>query len=248
MLQSHSLHWQIRRMFQCMMPYDVVGIRKRRIGGMRDGGYVMLDDFSSTGAAYSLGVGGDVSWDLEMAQQGISIHQYDHTVPGPPTSHPLFEFSKKGIGPIDKDEFVSIGSILKANGHANRRDLILKIDIECAEWEALDAVSDEDLNRFEQIVAEFHGFLRVGEPAWRELTCRVLGRLLRTHAVYHVHANNWGEFQVIEGVPVPDVLELSYVRRDRAKLVSSSEFFPTYFDTPCNPERPEIILGSFRFF
>ena len=248
MFDPTNLHWEIRRMFQCMAPHEAVGLSKLRVGGMGDGGYVMVDDFATARTAYSLGVGGDVSWDLEMAERGLTIHQYDHTVPGPPAPHPLFRFNKKGIAPVDGGEFVSISSIMQTNGHANRRDLILKIDIECAEWDVLDAVSDVDLDRFEQIVAEFHGFLRVGEPEWREKTMRVLGRLLRSHAVYHVHANNWADFQIIAGVPVPDVLELSYVRRDRVTLRPSTEFFPTPFDVPCHPDRPDIVLGNFRFF
>ncbi len=248
MLHSQdSLHWHIRKTFHCMLPHDVKGMRKLRVGGMRDGGYVMLDDFGTAGAAYSLGVGGDVSWDLEMADYGLTVHQFDHTVPGPPMQHPSFQFQKKGIGAVDDGEFVSISSAIHANGHANRRDLILKIDIECAEWEALDATPDKDIERFEQIVAEFHGFLRIGEQQWREMTQRVLGRLFRSHAAYHVHANNWADFQIIEGVPVPDVLEVSYVRRDRAIVTPSTEFFPTHFDLPCHPDRPEIVLGSFRF-
>lgn len=247
MSQSNSTHWHIRRMFQCMAPHDAVGKRKLRVGGMRDGGYVMLDDFATAGAAYSLGVGGDVSWDLEMAERGLQVHQYDHTVLAPPAPHQHFQFNKKGIAATEGGDYVSIASAIRANGHESRRDLILKIDIECAEWEALDATPDKDLDRFEQIVAEFHGFLRVNEPEWRVLTQRVLGRLFHSHAVYHVHANNWAEFQIIEGVPVPDVLEVSYIRRDRAKLVPSMEFFPTPFDVPCHPDRPDIVLGSFRF-
>jgi hypothetical protein len=244
---SQNLQWQIRRTFHCLSPHDAVGKPKLRVGGLRDGGYVMLDDFATASAVYSLGIGGDVSFDLEMAGHGMSIHQYDHTVPGPPAQHPLFHFQRKGLAAVEAGEFTTIGNEIRRNGHSHRRDLILKIDIECAEWEVLDATSDEDLDRFEQIVAEFHGFLRIREPEWRALTQRVLGRLFRTHAVYHVHANNWADFQIIDGVPVPDVLEVSYVRRDRATLVPSTAFFPTPFDVPCHPDRPDIILGNFRF-
>ncbi len=244
---TNSLQWQIRRTLQCLAPHDAAGRSKIRVGGMCDGGYVMLDDLDSARAVYSLGIGGDVSFDLEMAERGMDIFQYDHTVPGPPVQHPRFQFKKKGIAPVEDGEFTSIGAEIHRNGHAHRRDLILKIDIECAEWDALDATSDEDLDRFEQIVAELHGFLRLAEPEWRAVTQRVLGRLHRTHAVTHVHANNWADFQIMAGVPVPDVLEVSYVRRDRASLTPSTTFFPTPFDVPCHPDRPDIVLGNFRF-
>ena len=245
---TKTLHWQIRRTFSCLSPNDVAGMRKLRIGGMNDGGYVMYDRFDHIGAAYSLGVGGDVSWDLEMAHRGIPVHQYDHTVSGPPSQHPLFSFNKKGIAPVDGGEFLSIPTILRQNGHAGRRDLILKIDIECAEWDAFDAASREDLSSFEQIVIELHGFLRFAEPEWRAKTQRVLGKLFSTHIPYHVHANNWADFQIMEGVPVPDVLEVSYLRRDEHVFTPSTATFPTAFDIPCHPDRPDIMLGNFRFF
>jgi hypothetical protein len=63
-----------------------------------------------------------------------------------------------------------------------------------------------------------------------------------------VHANNWGDFQIIDGIAVPDVIEISYVRRDQNIIRPSSEFYPTPVDFPCHPERPDIVLGSFRFF
>lgn len=207
----------------------------------------MIDDIPAAGAAYSLGVGGDVSWDLDIASRGLTVYQYDHTVPAPPSSHPNFTFHKMGIGPECTGEFTSIGAALAKNGHQGRRDLLLKIDIECAEWDALGATSDADIGSFQQIVAEFHGFLRCVEPGWRTQVQSVLGRLFRSHAVYHVHANNWGDYQVVEGIPIPDVLEVSYIRRDRFPLLPSTEFFPTSFDVPCHPEKPEYILGSFRF-
>jgi hypothetical protein len=244
---AQSLHWQIRRTFNCISPYDIAGKRKLRIGGMRDGGYVMLDGFDHIHAAYSLGVGGDVSWDLEMANRGIPVHQFDHTVSAPPSQHPLFSFNKQGIAAQDGGEFVSIPSILRRNGHAGRRDLILKIDIECHEWDAFDATPSEDLACFEQIVIELHGFLRFAEPEWRAKTQRVLGKLFQTHVSYHVHANNWADFQIIEGVPVPDVLEVGYIRRDSHVITPSGAMYPTPFDIPCHPDRPDIMLGNFRF-
>lgn len=242
-----TLQWQIRKTLHCMTPQDVLGKNKLRVGRQNDGGYVMLEDFNNVAAAYSLGIGGDVSWDLEIAARGIPVFQYDHTVAGPPVQNELFTFQKLGIAPTDGGEFISIPTIIRQNGHSNSRDLILKIDIECAEWDAFDALSSTDLDRFQQIVAEFHGFLRVREPEWREKAQNVLGKLLRTHAVHHVHANNWADFQIIDGVPVPDVLELCYVRRDCAVLAPSTNFYPTHFDQPCHPDRPDIILGSFRF-
>lgn len=246
-MEQHDQHWQIRRTFHCLTPHDIVGRRKLRIGGPHDGGYVMLDGFDHIRAAYSLGVGGEVSWDLAIADRGIPVYQYDHTVPGLPSQHALFNFCKSGIAAVDEGEFVSIPSILHKNGHSGCRDLLLKIDIECAEWDVFDALSSEDIACFEQIIIELHGFLRFAEPDWCAKAQRVLGKIFRTHVCYHIHANNWADFRVIEGIPVPDALEAGFVRRDTHGIRPSSALYPTPLDMPCHPDRPDIILGNFRF-
>jgi hypothetical protein len=62
--------------------------RSRRFGKIRlgrngDGGYVLLDDFTGVSAALSFGIARECSWDSAMAQRGIDVYQYDHTVDGP---------------------------------------------------------------------------------------------------------------------------------------------------------------------
>ncbi len=245
--EETQLHWGIRKIFHYMRPCEVVGSRKIRVGSSGDGGYVMIDDFASAKVAYSLGIGGDVNWDVAMADMGLTIHQYDHTVKGPPVQHPGFRFNEFGISTVDDGQFISIPTAMRRNGDLGRRDLILKVDIEGSEWTALAAIPEETLAQFQQIVVEYHGFLRVVEPEWRETAKRALARLARQHAVHHVHANNWGSFQVIANVPVADVLEVSYIRRDSVSLARSQEIFPTALDAPCHPDRPDIFLGNFIF-
>ena len=70
---------------------------KRRVGGPNDGGYVMLNDLDRIGVCYSLGIGFEVSWDLEMAEWGALVYQYDNTVDGPPSPIPIFAISGLGL-------------------------------------------------------------------------------------------------------------------------------------------------------
>jgi hypothetical protein len=71
---------------------------KRRVGGPNDdGGHVMLSDLDRIGVCHSIGIGFEVSWDLEMAERGALVYQYDNTVDGPPVPHPNFRYSKIGI-------------------------------------------------------------------------------------------------------------------------------------------------------
>jgi hypothetical protein len=62
-----------------------------------------------------------------------------------------------------------------------------------------------------------------------------------------VHANNYGPYGLVAGIPVPDVIEITLVRSDLGRLVVSDETFPTPLDTPNNSNAHDFYLGRFAF-
>ena len=76
-----TIYRRCREIINLLSPMDVEGVGYVRVGGDNDGGYVMLDDFKrKIEAAYSFGIGSDVSWDEAMACRGIDVFMYDHTI------------------------------------------------------------------------------------------------------------------------------------------------------------------------
>lgn len=231
-----------------LMEVQAVACGKVRIGGPNDGGYVMADDFARNAIAYSIGVGPQVQWDVEMAGRGMIVHQYDHTVPGLPEEHPNFRYRPLGIAPdLSDPQLVTLDAMLEANGHAQLANMILKIDVEGAEWDVFDAMPHETLARFDQVVVELHGLEFLGQDSFRDRCDRVLRKLAYAHVPVHVHANNYAGVHMIEGVPVPAVVELTYCLRSRFTFLPSDETFPTALDEPCRADAPDIFLGRFRF-
>ena len=57
-------------------------LNKERIllGYKRDGSYVILNDFLNIKIAYSFGIGRTIQFDKELADRGIDIYMYDHTI------------------------------------------------------------------------------------------------------------------------------------------------------------------------
>jgi hypothetical protein len=239
---------KIREVLSNLTPMRVIGERKVRLGGDSDGGYVMIDHFSKDMVAYSLGVGGDVSWDMDIASRDIEVFQFDHTVSGTPEKHSKFHFFKTGIAATDdtKSGMKSLDTLLKEHKH-NNRELILKMDIEDSEWPVIDALDPVVISKFTQIVLEFHGFARLQHEEWLNMSGRVLSKLRQSHVPFHVHGNNWGEYCVIDGVPVPDVLEISYAARNSFSFAQNQETFPTSLDKPCKLDKADFYLGRFEF-
>ncbi len=244
--------WYARatELLRLLCPMDVTGAAFTRVGGDGDGGYVMLDDIDprATPVAYSLGIGGDVTWDHEIAERGIDVYMYDDTVVAPPQSHRRFHFRKVRIAAeSDGPGRRTITDILDADGQATRERMLLKCDIEGAEWAVFAGCPPEIMGRFSQIVVEWHGLAAaLHGPRYAEVR-GVLDRLHETHQAVHVHGNNCSIVYAAPRIVLPDVLEVTYVSRaiygDR--LVESRRQFPTTLDVANNRDRPELPLGDF---
>lgn len=245
----HEAQLNARRTLSLISPVKALNTPKVRIGGPRDGGYVMLDRLDGVSICYSLGVGPDVSWDRSMADRGASIFQYDHTVEAAPDSHERFRFFRTGIAADDSEApmLKRIDTIIRENGHRDQRGMILKIDIEGHEWDSLDAVDSAVLDRFTQIVAEFHGMRLLTEESFLRRAHRLFTKLAATHRVVHAHGNNYGGWGNVAGIPVPDVLELTFANRRDFDFGPSDEIFPTHLDQACNADCPDLYLGNFQF-
>jgi hypothetical protein len=220
-----------------------------RLGKRNDGGYVMLENLLRGGIAYSVGIGTDASWDLAMARQGYEVHQYDHTVSDSPEKHPALHFHQLGVCPTGEPtpSMQSIDTLLEQNGHAARQDIVLKIDIEGGEWGVFSSLPESALRAFSQIAVEFHWLHLLDEDEQYETARKALSKLHTHFAPVHLHANNHLGLFVMGGVPVPGVLEVTYVRRDLVTTELSRRTFPTAIDEPNNPSLSEIFLGRFQF-
>ncbi len=231
-------------------PYDS---DKIRIGGDADGGYVMLNDFEQLDGVLSYGVGtvevagkDCISFDYDLALRGLPVVLLDHTVDTLPQWHPNFVFVKEGVGSKDKRKTKTIKTHLKQLTKGGDR-LILKMDVEGAEYDAINATSPATLRKFRQIIIELHDLTRLDDPRRRSQILETLERLDRDFILHHVHGNNTAKVATIDGLKVIDVLELSYARKDTVDPAPALESFPTAFDRPCWPAFPDVKLDFYPF-
>lgn len=246
-MPTSAAQMEVLRTLSLLHPLGV-SCGKVRTGGPHDGGYVMANDFRDNRIAYSIGVGPQVEWDVEMANRGLHIYQYDHTVEGLPAQHPNFHYAKIGIGPdLSDPELVTLERMLEDNEHVDEENMLLKIDVEGAEWDVFDKMSSNTLAKFDQVVVEYHGFEFLGQDSFRTRADRVFQVLNHTHQVIHIHGNNYANFAMIQNIPVPHVLEVSYARKGRFEFCESTDVFPTHLDEPCRWDEPDLYLGDFKY-
>lgn len=220
--------------------------RKVRIGSLADGGYVLPDDLDGIAAVLSIGIGEEVSFDQHFAAAGLPIYQYDPTVEKPPIDHPGFQFNKIAWAPQDSAGGLTLESMIRKHGLYASHDNILKFDTEGAEWECLRHISPDLLKHFRIIACELHGFNSLGNPEFMAMVRQTMNVLTQHHTVVHLHANNCCGISLVEGVPVPAVLELTLLRNDRSDFAPSHEPIPGPLDFPNMSDRPDLVLNPFR--
>jgi hypothetical protein len=226
-----------------LAPCCVDEFGKIRVGAKHDGGYVMLDDLGGIAKAISLGIGDEDSWDIGIASRGIAVLQFDHTIKAPPTANALCTFFPKRVVTNcarTESEITFHEVVSNVAG-----DLILKMDIEGDEWTILKDADSCTLSRFRQIICEFHGLQRILDSQQRRLVQATLTNIARTHAVVHLHGNNYLPLHPVESTGVPIVLEVTFARRNQYRLHASTESFPSPLDSPNYPHRDDLPLADF---
>jgi len=162
----------------------------RRYGALHDGGYLMCENLMGDArSAYSYGIDGRDDWGCDIAQQlRTAVHEYDcFNLTRPACSRGTLTFHEECIGAaterIAGRAYGTLAGHIEQNGDAGRR-LIVKMDVEGAEWASLQAAPVAVLDRIDQLAIEFH---RTDDPAFVE----TVRRLKRYFHVAHLHANNY---------------------------------------------------------
>lgn len=228
---------------------DVENLNYIRVGRDNDGGYTMVDDFAGVKNVYSCGINDDVSWDLDFLNrrnENVDIFMYDHTIDQLPQEHESFHFFKTGISGVydsTHPELDTIPRLISKNGHQDDYNMILKMDIEGSEYDMLETIDVDTLNHFTQIIMEIHWLLNINNE---NKISFCLDKLNATHQLVYIHGNNCVDHINRGGLVLPDVVECTYLRRDKYNFIESKRFFPTALDQPCTVNRPEINLGFWK--
>ena len=226
-----------------LRPMQSPDLELTRVGAATDGGYVMAKPIKASGAI-SIGVGSDVSWDADIGNRGIPVAMFDHTVRKPPAHVPTGTFHRIGIGPTSTTNTKPLDQLIALAGFAGRTDLLLKMDVEGAEWSALTRPQPADLQPFTQIVLELHGLSALRQETTGVQLTHALEHISSTHVPVHVHPNNYDELVRFGNWWFPNAIEVSFVRKDLIENPTPATSLRTDLDAPCDPRVTEIDLSA----
>ena len=236
---------RLREALTLLRPWQVPGSPQVRVGGDRDGGYVMLaDEIATASAAISIGIGPDVSWDADIAGRGLPVAMFDPTVRKPPVKVPGAAFHRIGVGGSSTPDgsYRPLRDLVRLSGFVDGGDLLLKMDVEGAEWSVLSALAPDELSGYRQIVTELHELSRLADPGAAGPVLTALRTLSHTHLPFHVHANNYSRLVRFDRYWFPDTIEVSFLRRDLARAAHPATQVTSPCDVACDPRVEEIHL------
>ena len=170
-----------RALLAALQPVTLKNCRMKRFGSANDGGYLLCENLlQDVKTAYWYGIGGNDDWGCEVSRRlKVPVHQYDCFEP-PTMACPGGQFvpHNECVGPIaetaESRVFDTVQNQIARNGDSGRR-LLVKMDIEGAEWKSLMATPDEILATFDQLPMELHG---TGDPLFLEVAAETQTQLL----------------------------------------------------------------------
>ena len=165
-------------------------------------------------------MGDKVSAESDLADYGAKVWLFDHTINALPVEREEFVFIRNGLGAYSSDsQLLSLPLMVNLLALSTTDHGILMIDAEGAEWQISTAEDEAALAKFAQISIELHGLTGiVDERHWKAMRA-TLEVLTANHTATWLHGNNWRPSLPIGGRMIPDVCEVTFLRRD---LISTS--------------------------
>ncbi|MBC6404138.1 MAG: FkbM family methyltransferase [Rhodospirillales bacterium] len=234
---------------ELLTPVEITDLAKIRIGRHGDGGYVMADRFRPGQKVYSYGVSHEITFDLDLAERGLEIFLYDPNIADLVQDHPRFRFRREGISGSNRpdEDLFTLEHHIAENGHTDG-DMILKMDVEGSEWPFLLAIDPAVLTRFEQITMELHRIWYLDQPEFYQCFRPVMEKLREHFHLFHVHANNVQPIRSVSGLPIPQTLEISLLRKDLSATAPWQTVIPSALDAINHRRRrADHVLNFFPF-
>lgn len=217
-----------------------------RIGANEDGGYLIPDDLEGITTCFSPGVGTIASFEEQLLTMGISSHLCDGSVSQPPAGLNFASFISKFLGVVDNENTMTLESWVKTQSETG--DFILQMDIEGHEFSTIIATPVEILKRFRIIAMEIHWVKSWNDPLCGEFVQAFFDKLLEHFYVVHNHPNNHSDKTMLHEIEVPEVFELTLLRKDRSEIIDYVKTLPHPLDRHNAHHRPAFNLPQSMYY
>jgi len=227
-----------------------------RIGSKNDGGYVI----ANLDGKYDLFISGGISDDITFEKDLLSLYPnlmccaFDGTINSLPENNlKRIRFFKKNLGNVNNEEVTDLREYMNYSN-----DIFMKIDIEGHEFRLMPILIENDyMKKIKQLVVEIHSpadiqlypeYFKGLSDIKNEHMFGMLKKINDTHTLVHFHANNGCKMTAIDGIKIPHVFELTYIRNEFVSdKVKNSHPLPTHLDEPNIPAKPDYNFTEYPY-
>jgi len=208
---------KIQAILNYLAPNQYLG-KIKRVGGKADGSYVVpIEILGKNTYLLSGGIENNNKFEIYAASRGTTGIQIDNSITNPPQNHTNLKFLNATLGDIDKSGHVSLETLM--NKVPKNKKILLKIDIEGGEIEALGSLSTKNLKRIDCLVMELHNLGSITSK--NDKIFNLLNRLHKAslRSIF-IQANNACLTYTLAGTLIPDNIEITYVKKHKTSKPS----------------------------
>lgn len=221
-----------------------------RIGPMNDGGYILSNNLKDIDICISPGVAASFEFERHLKKDwNIESILIDGTLEKSLEEKIInlneFRFIKKNLSNKDTKTQISLDYILKT---LVNKKIILQMDIEGFEYEILSNISEKNINKFDQMIIEFHDIFLIKKGIFNRKFFKIINKINKFFTLVHIHPNNCCDVFEVNSIKIPNVFEATFINNSilRYKKIEQLKF-PHPQDSPNLPFKDEIILDEFFF-
>lgn len=213
-------------------------VEKKRFGPVNDGGYVILNKSFGEVAVFGYGVGHDATFEGQIAESlGCKAYVFDHTLGDKiPELYPNTTFVPEGITGSSENSNLKMFSTHLNKLVGPEGDVLLKIDVEGAEW---DVLANDVFDRVTQLVIELHD---LEDDTQRKI--ELITKIRKNFDLVHIHGvncHNQPIFFVDRLVRIPRYIECVFIRKGLVDVVPCNENYPTPLDAKSRLDAPDVL-------
>jgi hypothetical protein len=228
---------------------------KKRIGKNNDGGYIVCDLSDSYDLFISCGINNDIIFEKDLLNRypNLKCIAFDGTIQSLPENDNRIQFIKKNLGNNNSDTMTNLHEYMK-----DYNNIFMKMDIEGHEFRILPTIIENNyINKIKQLIIQIHSpaDIQLYPNYFNGLSditninmFNLLSSINNTHTLVHFHANNGCKMTQIDGIDIPHVFELTYVRNDMIQeRIKNTIPLPTNLDMKNIPHLPDYYFNCYPY-
>ena len=213
-------------------------------GGGSDGGYAIPVHSNFCQKWITAGLGSHIDFEIELASHSYRVYGLDMNIGKFRNLNSNLTLIKKFWGKADSDHEITLNSVCSEAKIGKEDSWGFKFDIEGNEWNLMHQIDDLE-NPPSFIACEIHDLIpNLGNVDSLDLKLEVFKLFSENYSPVFSKGNNYSAHVIHGGISLYDVLEMSWVRKDKmSEFMSTSNVGQNNLYFPNDVTQPLFEIG-----